>query len=189
MRSPQGLSTASIAAVLVGILAGCAPSPTAQLASPASLSPSASVDSASPVVLVASAPASPVPTSRPQPSPSPRPKVAVPPKPSGVKWTLKDHDPTPDGYSKVTITVTWDAPRAKGTTIKAYGVTRCFTTADDTPCLAPGTALPDGSLVLIKEASAAYGKVTWTWPSWELIGRPIMMGPDGTMYEALVIGA
>jgi hypothetical protein len=101
------------------------------------------------------------------------------------------HDPDESGFeTKMTTTITWDAPRADGLTIQVYGVNRCFAKQDSEPCLVVNTPLPEGSIEFIAKAPASAGKVSWTWPNWENIGGAVIAPPgDRPPYEAVVVAA
>ncbi|HET7474317.1 MAG TPA: hypothetical protein VFJ71_14430 [Candidatus Limnocylindrales bacterium] len=94
----------------------------------------------------------------------------------------------------MTMTVTWRTPRTTGVEIRVFGVTQCFPAPadsgkDDGPCLVEHTPLPEAVRRLVADAPASAGVAKWTWPGWENIGSSVMMGPDGTTYESVVIAA
>ena len=189
MRIPS-----AVAAMLCAALAACD-------ASPAALVPSVAA-SATPVTALAtvspttSADATPRPTPRPTPSPKP---LSEPAPPSGVDFYYKPSEDT------VEITVAWEEPTGKGTTIRVYGVTQCFPGpafpetlpgGNDSefglagPCLVKGTPLPDQVRELIAEVPASRGKASWTstWvPRDDLQWSPT--GPDDSTYASIVIRA
>jgi hypothetical protein len=145
---------------------------------------------------VATAPSStPAPTAQPTPTATPKPTAPpIPPKPSGVTFSIEFGPADAEDYRDATMTVTWRAPRTKGVEIRIFGVTQCFPAAADSgktegDCLVEHTPLPDSVRRLLATAPASAGKATWTWRGWDSIGGSLMMGPDGTMYESVVIAA
>jgi len=182
--------------VLGLVLTGCGSAasvpPTASIA-PSPAPTAAAVESGSPAE--SSSPVA-APTASPAADPTPAPSVAaVPAKPTGVTFDRADSQTIEAEGGDTTMTVTWSGPRTEGVEIRVYGITECLSgkTASgdlkDGPCLVEHAALPASSMKLIAKAPSTDGTLSWTWPQWENIGSSLMMGPDGTAYESVVVGA
>lgn len=141
---------------------------------------------------------------RPSPAATPRPSVqqtatpapSPPPKPTGVTWDeqveiLPDAD---QETGRVIQTVSWQAPRTDGVTIRVYGVRRCVAMPADPspgtsgPCLVTGTRLPDSMRTLLATVPASDGRASWRWT--EQLGCSIGLHyPGETAYFAVVLAA
>ena len=131
-----------------------------------------------------------------QRTPTPSPTPPPPPKPTGVTWdeqvqVLMDGD---EETGRITQTVSWQAPRTAGVTIRVYGVTRCTAMPADPspgssgPCLVTGTRLPDSLRTLLATVPASEGRATWSWT--EQSGCSIGLHyPGETTYFAVVLAA
>lgn len=169
---------------------------------------------APPVVLaeISPGPTQPATPQAPSPSPTPRPTpkatpkatpkptptpVPVPPKPTGVKFHADaDCSGTECSRTKVTQTVLWKAPRAKGVEIRVYGVTECLAVpahpkpGKNGPCLVEHTSLPGSVRTLLAKAPASAGWVSWSWTEEDGgcdVGIPA--DPVGPGYYSVVIAA
>ena len=100
-------------------------------------------------------------------------------------------DPGNVGYdTRADITITFHEDNPDGVTVRVYGVIPCLPKLklEGEPCLSRGTPLPARTRDFVAKASAADGKVTWTWPAWEDIGGAVMAS-GSQAYESIVIAA
>ena len=127
--------------------------------------------------------------------PSAEPTAAeVPPKPTGVVFAEKrvgDNAPT----TKITQTVSWEAPRSDGVEIRVYGVTECVAKPADPspdangPCLVKDTPLPESVRTLLATAPASDGVASWTWTGTFDCEVGLAYDPDKPAYHAVVLAA
>ena len=194
------------ASLLLGVLlAACAGTPTTP-------TPAGSSPLRSPGVLNSLAPtaqpATPKPTFVPSPTPAPSASssakptpVPVPPKPTGVSFDEQVKELAGDpatGWTprhELTYTVTWQAPRSEGITVRVYGVTECLSMPipapeiGDGPCLVEHTRLPSAAIRLVATASASSGRASWTAEDQADCRSGPAIGPDGTSFPSVVLAA
>ena len=122
--------------------------------------------------------------------------VAVPPKPTGVKFDEQRRLGNDASSTEVTQTVTWAAPHGDGVEIRVYGVNKCIAEPDSPspgsggPCLVEHTLLPAEDRTLLAAAPASAGEVSWTWtgvPDCE--GPGLAFDPRGPAEYAVVLAA
>ena len=194
---------ACLAAILVGMVAGCgvndvpsqvppsalSPSPPAPLTSGPGESFTAAASSPSP------SPAEPSPSA--QKTPRPTPTLDAPPrKPTGVSFHERKRVAEEASSTRISQTVRWLAPRQKGTEIRVFGVTECLarpanpSPSTSGPCLVEHTRVPASVRTLLARAPAADGVVTWRWTGEVECGVGVpAYDPDGPAYYSIVLAA
>jgi len=189
---------AVLAAILGGVLAACGPgaTPSAPPAGPPTDAPGVVITPATAGPTEAAAPEAPSPSPTPRPSPKATSKpVPVPPRPTGVKLheeieVIEGGPGELDGIGDSTFTASWTKPRTKGVEIRVYGVTTCFG-ADgngrmiDGYCLRKHTDLPSSVRMLLAEAPASTGSVTWRMAQGEVLAETL----DGVPVYSFVVAA
>ena len=139
---------------------------------------------------------SPTPTLKATPKPTQQTAIPVPPKPTGVKFDEQRRVGTDASSTKMTQTISWEAPRNADVEIKVYGVTECTARPKDPapnttgPCLVTGTPLPASVRTLLATAPASEGAVSWTWTGEFECGEfDPAYDPRGPAYHAVVLAA
>ena len=190
-----------LGAILAGVMAACGANDVASPTLDATPVVASAVGTASPTITPITSPG---PTNSPPsvtPSPDqeadPTPQlIAVPPKPTGVKFDEQRRVNSNPSFTEVTQRISWEAPRSADVEIRVYGVTECIAKPDhpdpDTrgPCLVTGTPLPASVRTLLATAPASDGTVSWTWTgTFECDEPDPAYDPDGPIYRAIVLAA